>query len=116
MIAHSADSLRILCVASLPRSGSAVLGYVLGRLPGTIFVGELVYFWRRFAEGELCSCGQTLPDCRFWSAVVVKAFGSLTRRIQGVCARSSASFSDGFMNSRVLRGRLLSLNPPRNLR
>jgi hypothetical protein len=77
--AHSADSLRILYIASLPRSGSTVLGYVLDKLPETIFVGELAYFWRRFAEGELCSCGQPLPDCRFWSAVVAKAFGSLTR-------------------------------------
>jgi hypothetical protein len=77
--ARSADSLRILYVAGLPRSGSTVLGYVLGKLPGKIFVGELAFFWRRFAEGELCSCGMPLPDCPFWSAVVGKAFGELTR-------------------------------------
>jgi transcriptional regulator with XRE-family HTH domain len=35
--------------------------------------------------------------------------GGWTRRIQAVCARSSASFSDGFMNPRVLRGRSLRL-------
>src|SRR5580658_7370646 len=33
----------------------------------------------------------------------------LRRRFQGVCARSWASFSDGFMNPRVARGRSLRL-------
>lgn len=79
MNGRSADSLRVLYVAGLPRSGSTVLGCVLGKLPGTIFVGELAFFWRRFAAGELCSCGEPLPDCHFWSVVVGKAFGQLTR-------------------------------------
>lgn len=79
MIARPTDNLRVLYVAGLPRSGSTVLGCVLDGLPGTIFVGELTYFWRRFAEGELCSCGEPLPDCPFWSAVVGKGFGQLTR-------------------------------------
>jgi hypothetical protein len=79
VIARSADNLRVLYVAGLPRSGSTVLGYVLGKLPGTIFVGELAFFWRRFAAGELCSCGKPLPDCHFWSVVVGMAFGQLTR-------------------------------------
>ena len=44
------------------------------------------------------------------AAVLIAEIGDITRwRIQMVCARSSASFSDGFMNSSVLRGRLLRL-------
>jgi hypothetical protein len=74
----SGDNLRVLYVAGLPRSGSTVLGYVLGKLPGTVFVGELAFFWRRFAEDELCSCRMPLSGCPFWSAVVGKAFGELT--------------------------------------
>ena len=35
------QALRVLYVAGLARSGSTVLGYVLGELPGAIFVGEL---------------------------------------------------------------------------
>jgi hypothetical protein len=44
------------------------------------------------------------------------AAGPLPRRVQPVHARSSASFSDGFMYPRVLRGRLLRLraNPARS--
>jgi Sulfotransferase family len=42
-------------------------------------VGELAFFWRRFAAGELCSCTKPLPDCPFWSVVIDKAFGHMTR-------------------------------------
>ena len=105
MIARSADSQRVLYIAGLPRSGSTVLGCVLGRLPGTIFVGELAFFWRRFAEGELCSCGKPLPDCHFWSAVVAKAFGQLTREQAGELNK---------LEQRVIRRlRILGLVPVR---
>jgi hypothetical protein len=76
---EASQALRILYIAGLARSGSTVLGYVLGELPDAIFVGELALFWRRFVERELCSCGKPLPDCHFWSAVVSKAFGQMTR-------------------------------------
>jgi hypothetical protein len=103
--ARSANSLRVMYVAGLPRSGSTVLGYVLGRLPGTIFVGELAFFWRRFAEGELCSCGMPLPDCHFWSAVVTKAFGPLTQEQ----ARELNKMEQGV----IRRLRILGLAPVR---
>lgn len=79
MPVRSVDRLDIMYVAGLPRSGSTVLGLVLGEMPDAIFVGELSFFWRRFANGELCSCGQILPDCPFWSAVITEAFGKMTR-------------------------------------
>lgn len=68
---------RVLYVAGVPRTGSTVLGELLGSVPGVIFVGELNFFWRRFAGAEVCSCGQPLPDCSFWSAVVREAYGEM---------------------------------------
>ena len=76
--ASSRDGLRILYVAGVPRIGSTVLGELLGSIRGVIFVGELNFFWRRFAGAEVCSCGQPLPDCPFWSAVVREAYGEMT--------------------------------------
>ena len=76
--ASSRDGLRILYVAGVPRIGSTVLGELLGSIRGVIFVGELNFFWRRFAGAEVCSCGQPLPDCSFWSAVVREAYGEMT--------------------------------------
>jgi hypothetical protein len=67
-----------LYVAGVPRTGSTVLGELLGSISGVIFVGELNFFWRRFAGAEVCSCGRPLPDCPFWSAVVREAYGEMT--------------------------------------
>lgn len=76
--ASSRNGLRILYVAGVPRTGSTVLGELLGSIPDVIFVGELNFFWRRFAGAEMCSCGRPLPDCPFWSAVVREAYGEMT--------------------------------------
>ena len=73
------DRLQILYVAGVPRTGSTVLGRLLGDMTDVIFVGELNFFWRRFAQAELCSCRRPLPSCPFWSAVVSKAYGELTQ-------------------------------------
>jgi hypothetical protein len=74
----SGDRLQILYVAGVPRTGSTVLGRLLGDMTDVIFVGELNFFWRRFAQAELCSCRRPLPSCPFWSAVVSQAYGALT--------------------------------------
>ena len=68
---------RLIYLAGVPRTGSTVLGRMLGSIPGAIFAGELNLFWSRFADGEFCSCGQPLQDCQFWSAVINAGFGKL---------------------------------------
>jgi hypothetical protein len=70
-------NLQILYIAGIPRTGSTVLGQILRDVPGVAFVGELNFFWRRFAHAEVCSCGRPLPDCPFWSAVVREAYGKV---------------------------------------
>jgi|SRR5215467_6606155 len=74
----SMNRARVLYVAGQGRTGSTVLGRTLGGLPDVTFVGELCFFWRRFANRELCSCGQPLPECKFWSEVLIAAFGTIT--------------------------------------
>jgi hypothetical protein len=71
------DGVRVLYLAGMPRTGSTVLGQALSGIPDVIFVGELNFFWRRFAQRELCSCHRPLPECPFWSAVVGRAYGSM---------------------------------------
>ena len=72
-----AGSPHVLYLAGIPRTGSTVLGQMLERISGTIFVGELSLFWRRFANSELCSCGRALPNCQFWATVIRQGFGEL---------------------------------------
>ena len=76
--AMSDEGVRVLYLAGMPRTGSTVLGHALGGLPDVIFVGELNFFWRRFAARELCSCHRPLPDCPFWSAVAGRACGHVS--------------------------------------
>lgn len=68
----------VLYLAGIPRTGSTVLGHALATIPGVLFAGELNFFWRRFAQQEICSCGAALPECPLWSAVVGKAFPNMT--------------------------------------
>lgn len=67
----------LIYLAGNNRTGSTVLGRILGSIPDVIFAGELNLFWHRFADGELCSCGQPLQNCQFWSAVISEGFGKL---------------------------------------
>jgi hypothetical protein len=69
---------RILYIAGIPRTGSTILGQILGDIPEVTFLGELNQFWRRLANSELCSCGHSLPECQFWAKVIKEGFGELT--------------------------------------
>jgi hypothetical protein len=71
-----ASTPRVLYVGGAGRSGSTLLGQVLGQVPGFVHVGELVFVWRRgVLDNQLCGCGQPFLDCPFWTAVGEQAFG-----------------------------------------
>lgn len=75
--AAAVKPVAILYVAGIPRTGSTILGELLDRVPGVVYVGELGLFWRRYSRRERCSCGMAIPDCDFWSRVVREAYGDL---------------------------------------
>ncbi|HEY2767361.1 MAG TPA: sulfotransferase [Solirubrobacteraceae bacterium] len=52
------------------RSGTTVIGTVLGQLPSATFVGEVSQVWRAFTTADWrCSCGEPLGTCHFWRNV-----------------------------------------------
>jgi hypothetical protein len=61
---------KILYILSSPHSGSTVFGMALAGHPDVVFGGELFEIpdpaW---TEGRVCSCGQSLDACPFWSGV-----------------------------------------------
>ncbi|HTW19113.1 MAG TPA: sulfotransferase [Mycobacteriales bacterium] len=72
----SQGSLRVLYVGGAGRSGSTLVGRVLGAMPGAFNAGELMFIWRRgVLENQLCGCGEGFLDCSFWTAVGQAAFG-----------------------------------------
>ncbi len=61
----------MLHIGGYIRSGSTLLGQLLGELPGVIFVGELKYIWEEGCRrDELCGCRQRFSLCPFWREVV----------------------------------------------
>ncbi len=78
----------ILYLGGYGRSGSTVLGRVLGEAPGAICVGETRYLWSRGLEDDVrCGCGASFRECELWTAVGEEAFGGWERLDVAAMAR-----------------------------
>jgi hypothetical protein len=74
---HNSDQPpKILYVGGVGRSGSTLVGRVLGEAADSICVGETRYLWSRgLLHNVECGCGQPFRSCVFWSEVGNYAFG-----------------------------------------
>lgn len=73
------EKIRIMYVTGSGRSGSTVLGQVLGAVPNWAFCGELRQGFAILAANNLCGCGAPAQECDFWRAVIEQAFGGFDR-------------------------------------
>ena len=65
----------VVYVAGWGRSGSTLLGRLLGELDGFVSVGELHYLWGRGLRDRWpCGCGLPVDVCPFWAHVLDEAF------------------------------------------
>jgi hypothetical protein len=72
--------VKILYVGGYSRSGSTLVGRVLGEAPDTVCIGETRYLWSRgLLDNAECGCGAPFRSCPFWSAVGDEAFGGWNR-------------------------------------
>lgn len=72
---QAAAPTKIVLVVGSGRSGSTVLGNILGSLDGVFCGGEIRYLWERgLRDNRLCGCGEPFRDCPVWSAVLAEAF------------------------------------------
>jgi hypothetical protein len=68
--------MRVVYVGGVSRSGSTVLGVMLGQVPGFVWPGEVRWIWRKWgADDQLCGCGEPFRACPFWTAVAEAGFG-----------------------------------------
>lgn len=78
------DATKVLYVAGWGRSGSTLLGRILGQAEGFFSVGELRYIWDRgLLENRLCGCGAPFHECPVWREVgplALEANGGTTAR------------------------------------
>lgn len=64
------DKIQVIYIAGMMRSGSTILGRLLGELPGAVHVGELGLFTApTFSANSTCECRQPTVSCEFWQAV-----------------------------------------------
>jgi Sulfotransferase family len=67
---------KVLYVAGFGRSGSTLLGNVLGQAEGFVSVGELRSVWEYgLIQNKVCGCGALFDECELWRPVLDKAFG-----------------------------------------
>jgi hypothetical protein len=72
--------VKVLFIGGCSRSGSTLLGRVLGEPPDSVSVGETRYLWSRgLLHNVECGCGQPFRSCPFWSDVGAEAFGGWER-------------------------------------
>lgn len=71
--------VQVLYLAGTMRSGSTILGRLLGELPEAVHVGEIDHITRAFSGTDIrCECRELAHECGFWQAAVTQAFGTLS--------------------------------------
>ncbi|WP_026818202.1 sulfotransferase [Arthrobacter castelli] len=85
----------IVYIAGAARSGSTLLGEILGAQPRVLDGGEMALFWRDAARGNRCACGQRLIDCEVWGAALgqIQAEHGITRDEYSTLATTRARLS-----------------------
>ncbi len=90
------EKVKVLYVAGFGRSGSTILGNILGEVEGFFHGGELNFIWEHnLMENRLCGCGAPFDECEVWVSVFDRAFGGMEKadaremiRLQGFGART----------------------------
>jgi len=68
-------AVHVLYIAGWGRSGTTLMGNILGQIPGFAAVGELRFFWERNLVGNHpCGCGSSVRNCTFWKRVLKRAW------------------------------------------
>ena len=95
------DKIKVLFIAGNGRSGSTLLGVLLGQVPGFFNVGEVRRVWDEFnsehdaalGSERICSCGAPFRICPAWTAVFREAFGGMDAVDRRALSVSSWKFS-----------------------
>lgn len=68
--------MNLLSISGSGRTGSTLLSLLLTQNDDVFNAGQIRDFWPAYFQSAVCSCGQPLPACTFWSAIAPKVFGS----------------------------------------
>ncbi|TMQ91782.1 sulfotransferase [Actinomadura soli] len=86
----------VLHVTGTGRSGSTLLGGVLGQVHGFFNVGELGFLWERgLAAHGGCGCGEPVRRCAVWAEILTRALGGTDGPEADVLRRMHAGTTRG---------------------
>jgi hypothetical protein len=104
--------IKVLYIAGAGRSGSTVLGNLLGQLDGFFSCGELYNIYRTPPDQRYCGCGKLLSACEIWDAILRRALGedyipqtAHALRLRNATARSRHAllWAAPFLRSRMVQ-------------
>lgn len=73
--------IKVIYIMAWGRSGSTLLGNLLGEVDGFFHAGELRTIWEKgLLHGRLCGCGEKVTECEFWQSVLESGFQDLDAR------------------------------------
>ncbi len=68
--------IKVLNISGCPRSGSTIIGNILGQIDGFFDGGELRHIWEMsLLNNRLCGCGNPLIECNVWKEIFKDSFG-----------------------------------------
>jgi hypothetical protein len=65
--------IRVGYIAGHGYSGSTIMDLILGAQPGVHGVGEIIHLGEYLSEDRICSCGEKVSSCSFWSEIIQKS-------------------------------------------
>jgi len=65
--------MKVVAIVGSGRSGSTLLSLMLAQDPRVFNLGQSRHLFRAYANGDDCSCGARLPDCRVYGDLVPAA-------------------------------------------
>ena len=96
------DATKVVYIMAWGRSGSTLLGNLLGEVDGFFHAGELRTIWEKgLLYGRLCGCGEKVPECPFWRDVLARGFQELDADAVVSAQRAAARLRH---TPRLLRG------------
>lgn len=70
------STFKVVFIGGWGRSGSTLIGNILGQYDGFCSVGEVKQIWNYgFNENRICGCGKDFNKCPFWNSVVLDLLG-----------------------------------------
>lgn len=75
-MSEAAVAVKVAYLGGWGRSGTTILGTLLGGYDGVFCAGEVHYIWKRGLVGRrLCGCGRRVTKCPLWREIRREAYG-----------------------------------------